>query len=209
MAPNTYDFFTDESPHNIARKLYEQFNKELNDMKFYTSSGELNFYEMLDRQGLTLREAVTLASMVEEEAGLVENQGGVAGVFYNRLKREDFPWDEMPRRTLGSDVTIRYIDDWISRSYGDDPEAVPQNLRYAYLALDIPESREGLPVGPLSNPSVTAIKAALQPVQHNYYYFVTDLAGTYYYAETYNRHLANISAAAVVNAQVEASEGES
>ena len=62
----------------------------------------------------------------------------------------------------------------------------------------------GLPVGPICNPGLDAIEAALYPAQHEqtYYYFVTDNAGTYYYAETLDQHNANIAQADKVNAEL-------
>lgn len=202
LAPNTYDFFKGETPHNIIRKLLKQFNAELNSMTFTTGQGEVDFYTRLQQQDISLRDAVTLASMVEEEASNPDrNQGAVAGVFWNRL-RGDINTNELPRRTLGSDVTYYYVSQMISRSYGGTYESVPENLRYAYIALDIPESREGLPVGPICNPSLSAIKAALQPEQHNFYYFLTDLRGNYYYAETYKKHQVNVAEMEKVNAEV-------
>ncbi len=203
LPPDTFDFYTDSTPEEAARNLYEWFDRKLSDMTFTTEDGELDIYEMMERQGLSLRETITLASIVEEEASNNdENQAMVAGVFYNRLKSEDFPFDELPRRTLGSDVTYRYVLEWISRDYGNDYEAVPWALKYAYLALDGDEElREGLPVGPISSPATYTIQATLQPQQHNYFYFLTDYYGTYYYAETYAQHEQNIATMHERNAQ--------
>lgn len=208
LAPDTYFFHSDDSPKTIVRKLYEQFNKEIEDMRFQTSSGEKTFYEMLDMTGFSFREAITLASLIEEEAGKPdENQALVAGVFVNRLKREDINTNELPRRTLGSDVTVYYLRDWVARDYGGEFDNIPENLRYAYLALDEPTSREGLPVGPISNPRVGTIKAALQPVRHDYFYFLTDFYGKYYYAKTYREHQNNIAIMTKENEKYEAENG--
>ena len=65
-------------------------------------------------------------------------------------------------------------------------------------------SREGLPAGPVSNPGLAAIRAALDPQPspeaEDAYFFVTDLTGHYYYARTLAEHQANIRAARAVNA---------
>ena len=208
LAPNTYNVFVDESAENVVRMLYTYFNKDLEEMTFDTSDGELGVYEMLERQGLTLREAITLASMVEEEASVPdENQAKVAGVFYNRLKAE-LDAEELPRRTLGSDVTYYYVRDFIARDYGDNYDAVPQELKYAYLALDDPELREVLPVGPISNPAAHTIRAALQPITENNFYFLTDFYGNYYYAENFAGHERNLATMESQNAKYEQENGE-
>ena len=89
LFPDTYEFYADETPHNIVRKLYEQFDKVITP----------EMYTRMDELGMSLREVITLASLVQEEAGLPANQAGVSGVFHNRLK-PDSPYPRM-----GSDVT--------------------------------------------------------------------------------------------------------
>lgn len=193
LAPNTYNFFVDESAENVVRKLYEQLDAEMT----------AEVYARMEEQNLTVIQTITLASLVEEEAGLPENQPGVAGVFWNRLQgdREGTDFD---RRTMGSDVTFYYIRDWIARDYGGNYEDVPENLFYAYYSGDEdPKTREGLPAGPISNPSQTAIQAALYPEESNYYYFLTDFYGTYYYATTFAEHSRNVDTMERMNAQYE------
>ncbi len=193
LAPNTYEFYVDDSAENVVRKLYEQFNAEMTD----------EMYARMEEQELTVIQTITLASLIEEEAGLPENQPGVAGVFWNRL-RGDLQDTDFERRTMGSDVTFYYIRDWIARDYGGNYEDVPKNLFYAYYSGDEdPKTREGLPAGPISNPSQTAIQAALNPEESNYYYFLTDFYGTYYYARTYTEHQRNIATMEQKNAQYE------
>ncbi|MEE1055167.1 MAG: endolytic transglycosylase MltG, partial [Acutalibacteraceae bacterium] len=81
-------------------------------------------------------------------------------VFYNRLKSDDFA-------TLGSSPTCYYGDFF---KYDDG----------RYNTYNI----EGLPPGPLCSPGIEAIKAALYPESHDYYYFVTDSTGKFYYHKT-------------------------
>ena len=61
----------------------------------------------------------------------------------------------------------------------------------------------GLPPTPIANPGLASIKAALQPADTDYYYFVSDDAGNYYFATTLQEHEANIQKAEQVNAQLE------
>ncbi len=199
LAPNTYEFYVDESPENIVRRLFEQFDAEMT----------ADVYARMEEQGLSVIETITLASLIEEEAGLPENQPPVAGVFWNRLQG-DLSNTDFERRTMGSDVTFFYIRDWIARDYGGSYEAVPDNLFYGYYSGDEdPQTREGLPVGPISCPSRTAIEAALYPEESDYFYFLTDFYGTYYYAQTFTEHEANIATMDRMNAQFEAESADS
>ena len=187
LAPNTYEFFKDDSVYNIVYKLYAQFDSLITD----------EMYARMDEIGFTLSETITLASLIEEEAGNPENQPGVSGVFTNRLQ-EDSPYPKM-----GSDVTWHYVTDFIQPYYGGE-ENTPDEIVNSYWTEDgYAESRVGLPVGPISCPGNNAINAALYPEEHDYYFFLTDLTGKYYYAETYDQHLNNVAEMKRVNATVE------
>ena len=91
-----------------------------------------------------------------------------------------------------------YLWNWVAPYYGgwDD---IPENILAAYDTY----SCTGLPAGPISNPGLAAIKAALEPQPDeeakNAYFFVTDLKGNYYYAHTLAEHNANCKTAAAVN----------
>ena len=197
LAPDTYEFFVDESVHNIVHRLYENFDSWITP----------EMYARMDEQGMSLRDAVTFASVVEEEAGLPEHQPAVAGVFWNRLYG-DLSQTDLSRRTLGSDVTFYYIRDWIARDYGGNYEDVPDNLFYGYYSADDdPQTREGLPAGPISSPSRTALEAALWPEMGKNFYFLTDFYGTYYYAQYYSQHSKNVATMNRMNAQWEAENG--
>ena len=97
-----------------------------------------------------------------------------------------------------SDADNNYLWNWVAPYYGgwDD---IPENILVAYDTY----SCTGLPAGPISNPGLAAIKAALEPQPDeeakNAYFFVTDLKGNYYYAHTLAEHNANCKTAAAVN----------
>lgn len=126
-------------------------------------------------EGVTVHEMLTLASVIEKETNNNTNREAVAGVFYNRLEIG------MP---LQSDVTVLYaqgVEHAETVYYKDLEYEDPYNT---YL-------NTGLPPGPICSPGEAAIQAALNPVEHNYYYFITDPEGNEYMAETYDEHLAN------------------
>lgn len=206
LSANTIDFYTDEenSADYAARRLFQQLDAEL------LAISE-TIYEDIAARGMSFREFMTLSSLVIEEAGVPPteedpgNQALVAGVFWNRM-RGDLAYTDLARRTMGSDVTYRYIQDWIAPTYeGGTPENVlEQNpgLYYAYYTGDDSASdREGLPAGPISNPGASAMRAALAPAEHNYFYFITDKYGGYHYATYFWEHQNNIALVNQINAQ--------
>ena len=111
-----------------------------------------------------MNEILTMASIIQMEAGKSTSEmANVAAVFYNRLKSDDFA-------TLGSSPTCYY-----GKNYRND------DGRYNTYNI------EGLPPGPLCSPGIDAIKAALYPTENtDYYYFVTDAKGKFYYHKTLN-----------------------
>lgn len=189
LFPETYEFLKDDTVHNYVATFYAQFDAQ------FTAE----MYAALKKQGMTLPELVTLASFVQEEAGNSQDSN-VAQVFRNRLA-EGSPYPRLQSNTsshVQSDADNNYLWNWVAPYYGgwDD---IPENILAAYDTY----SCTGLPAGPISNPGLAAIKAALEPQPDeeakNAYFFVTDLKGNYYYAHTLAEHNANCKTAAAVN----------
>ena len=189
LFPETYEFLKDDTVHNYVATFYAQFDAQ------FTKE----MYAALKKQGMTLPELVTLASFVQEEAGNSQDSN-VAQVFRNRLA-EGSPYPRLQSNTsshIQSDADNNYLWNWVAPYYGgwDD---IPENILAAYDTY----SCTGLPAGPISNPGLAAIKAALEPQPDeeakDAYFFVTDLKGNYYYAHTLAEHNANCKTAAAVN----------
>ncbi len=223
LAPETYKFFVDDTPYNIVYTFYQHLNTVVEGMTFTTAQGEVDFYERLEQLGISFTEAMTLASIIEEEAsGYPGEMAKVSGVFWNRLRLEE--GSALPR-TMGTDVSVRYLADWVSHAYGHSAadfegmtiedmkvalkEIIPPEVYYTYYTGDDDENtRPGLPGGPMSSPSTAAIRAALQPAQHDYYYFLTTKLGHFYYAQTYSQHQRNIGTMYAEDAQAAAEAGD-
>ena len=189
LFPETYEFLKDDTVHNYVATFYAQFDAQITE----------EMYAELKAQGMTLNELVTLASFVQEEAGNSQDSN-VAQVFRNRLA-EGSPYPMLQSNTssyVQSDADNNYLWNWVAPYYGgwDD---IPENILAAYDTY----SCTGLPAGPISNPGLAAIKAALEPQPDeeakDAYFFVTDLKGNYYYAHTLAEHNANCKTAAAVN----------
>ena len=189
LFPETYEFLKDDTVHNYVATFYAQFDAQITE----------EMYAELKAQGMTLNELVTLASFVQEEAGNAQDSN-VAQVFRNRLV-EGSPYPRLQSNTssyIQSDADNNYLWNWVAPYYGGW-DNIPENIVSAYDTY----SCTGLPAGPISNPGLAAIKAALHPEPDedakNAYFFVTDLKGNYYYARTLTEHNANCQTAANVN----------
>lgn len=147
LSPNTYEIYTSSSADTLIKRLLTQ-----------TEAAYLSGYdERAQELGLTMDEVFTLASMIEKEAK-TSDFAKVSAVFHNRLKAG---------MTLGSDVTVKYASGSQKMSLNDSD-----------LAVDSPYNtytHKGLPVGPICNPSMDAVVAALYPdeqyVAQKYLYF--------------------------------------
>lgn len=132
-------------------------------------------------QGLTLYEAVTLASIVEREAVLDEEMPQIASVFYNRLA---------VGMKLDTDPTVQYAIGYnpLQKTWWTNP------LSTADLGVNSPYNTylyAGLPPGPIANPGLAALEAVAYPADTPYYYFraTCDRSGRHNFAETYQGHL--------------------
>ena len=166
LSPNTYEIYTSASAESIIRKLLSQTD----------SAWASSYQERAKEIGMTMDEVFTLASMIEKEAKTAEFKK-VSAVFHNRLKKD---------MTLGSDVTVKYAS-------GSEKMA----LSNSDLAVDSPYNtyqNKGLPVGPICNPSMDAVIAALYPdeqfVAQKYLYFCsTDpSSGELHFSKTLEEH---------------------
>ncbi|MBR3052478.1 endolytic transglycosylase MltG [Candidatus Saccharibacteria bacterium] len=132
-------------------------------------------------QGLSLYEGITLASIVQSEAGsLTSEMPTVAQVFLSRLQAG---------MALGSDVTVSYALDTV------DPDRDTYSDNQAALAVDScynTRINRGLPCGPISNPSLAALLAVANPSDSSYLYFLTGDDGLMYYSYTESEHNQNV-----------------
>jgi UPF0755 protein len=164
--PNTYEMYWTASPEDFTDRMAREYE---------------NFWEKrdkkLDRLDLTREEVSTLASIVDEETLVDEENRRVAGVYINRIKLG------MP---LQSCPTLKYaLDDWtITR------------VLFEYKQVESPYNtykHKGLPPGPIIIPSVSAIDGVLDYEKHNYLYMCAkaDFSGTHAFARNLKQHNRN------------------
>jgi len=168
LMPETYFINPNSSIEIITKRILDQ-----------TESFYIENKASFDSSSYSIHEIFTLASVVQFEASKPADMKMVAQVFYNRLNK--------PMR-LQSNVTICYslyiYTDW-KDCEGNKDIVSPYNT---YL-------HDGLPLGPIDNPSATAILSTLNPTMNDYYFFIADVYGdgTVYYAKTYAEHLKNVA----------------
>ena len=179
--PDTYEFYTSMKPEEVVKKFFHNFDQKVDADVMKQIRNLPNGLGELDN-------LITLASIIQKEATDMENMKMVSSVFHNRLKNSaEYPY-------LQSDATSNYIRDDIRKFMTEDN----QEMYDAYDTTKV----VGLPIAPICNPGMDAIQAAIHPADTNYYYFVSDDAGNYYFASTLSEHEANIRKASQVNQQV-------
>ena len=172
--PDTYDFYRGESASRALSRFLSNANSKLT----------ADFASRAEELGYSLDEILTLASIIQEEAGDPAEMDKVSSVLHNRLESPDYGM-------LQCDVTINYVNDCIT----DSPYLTGDTTQYAarYNTYKV----RGLPVGAICCPGIEAIRAALYPAETDYFFFVTDADMNYYYASTYAEHLVNCKACGI------------
>lgn len=166
--PDTYEFYRGESASSALGRFLKNAENKLTD----------EYYIRAKKLGYSMDEIITLASIIQKEAGMKAEMGKVSSVLHNRIESPDYG-------KLQCDVTINYVNDYVTDSpYIDSDSSKFAELYNTYKC-------KGLPAGPICNPGIDAIKAALYPEDTNYFFFVTDSEKNYYYASTYKEHQEN------------------
>lgn len=160
LYPETYKFVPKTNPNKVIDTMVKTFINKTKNLDFSKSS-------------LSKHEVIILASIVEKETGAGWERPIIAGVYLNRLKR--------PMRLQADPTTIYGI--W---------ETYNGNLRKRHLLEKTAYNTykiNGLPLGPIANPSTAAINAVLDPKSHKFLYFVSRNDGTHVFTPTYKDHL--------------------
>nr|WP_319488445.1 endolytic transglycosylase MltG [uncultured Caproiciproducens sp.] len=170
LFPDTYEFYKDEDPELAVAKLLSNCNVKLT--KQIRSKAAA--------QNMTIDQMMTLASMIQAEAADKEDMYKVSSVFHNRLN------------SGGTGDLLRLRSDPTTYYPYRTKAAVPSDIRETYKSKYDTYTIKGLPAGPICNPGLDAIDAALNPTSTKYYYFCHDKDGKAYYAATNAQHEANL-----------------
>jgi UPF0755 protein len=163
LYPETYFLSRNLPPKEIIKKMNGQLNRR------YSPSLQVRAMEL----GFTFNQVLTLASIIEKETGEGSERPLISSVFHNRLKQ---------KMRLQTDPTVIYGQ--IERHDG--------NISKEDLRKDTPYNTYtnfGLPPGPIANPGISSIQAALYPTSSNYLYFVSKNNGTHQFSENIRDHI--------------------
>lgn len=163
LFPETYFVLPNISEDELVTTMLDMYKLRTKNLK-----------QDIARSGRTERDIVIMASILEEEGNTTNSRQMISDILWRRIKIG------MP---LQVDATFLYINGKKTHELTreDLRDTSPYNT-YMY---------KGLPPGPITNPGLDSIQAALNPIKNEYWYYLSDKEGGMHYAETYNEHLAN------------------
>lgn len=161
LYPDTYEFTTPQNPLYVINKMLVQFDAKFND----------DMRKEVADSGRTIHEIITIASMIEKETDGTD-RANIASVIYNRLNNPSAG----TQGYLQIDATLAYINGGKVPTEADKSIDSPYNT-YLY---------KGLPAGPISNPGLESIQAAMNPNSTSYYYYALGDDKVHHYFKTYS-----------------------
>ena len=184
LFPDTYQFYMSDDPANVIDKFLRNFDNKFTD-DLYDALDALNdrlaqrmrtngFTETEITDGrLSLYDLITVASLVEKETAKTSESASIASVIYNRLCSKLYPCLEI-------DATIQYA--------LAERKEILSNADKGVLSPYNTYTNAGLPAGPIANPGMNSIRAALYPAETKYYFYALDTTGVHHFSETYYEH---------------------
>ena len=188
LFPDTYQFYTNDSAANVIEKLLDGFEYRFSEdhraaidtlNTKLAAMMEANGYDgvFIEEHKFDIRKVITVASLIEEETANSDESYKIASVIYNRLtNQKDYPY-------LNIDATLMYV-------LGHKDALTAEDLNY-----DSPYNTNiyrGLVPGPISNPGLNSINAALNPDNTDYHYYVLDTKSEereHHFSKTYDEHV--------------------
>ena len=184
LFPDTYQFYLGDEPENVIGRFLRNFDRKLTqELRDAVSGVNEKLAAKMEENGFTqqeirnsaldLHDIIIVASLIEKETAKTSESANIASVIYNRLCSKLYPCLEI-------DATIQY--------------ALPERkevLSDADKSLISPYNtytNAGLPAGPISNPGINSIRAALYPADTDYYFYALNKSGVHTFSETYYEH---------------------
>jgi len=158
LFPDTYTFYVGDDATRVINKMLNNFDNKFTD----------DYKARAEELGYSVDDIVIIASMIEKEAANDTERADIASVIYNRLKSNSL-------KKLQIDATIYY-------AIADNGDAFSKDYDSPYNTY----MYEGLPIGPISNPGIQSIKAALYPNDTNYYYYGLNKSGVHSFFNGYD-----------------------
>ena len=162
LFPDTYNFYVNHDPKYVINRMLQRFDQVFTE----------EMRTEVEESGRTIHEVLTVASLIERETD-GDDQGEIASVIYNRLNN---PNGETAGY-LQIDATLVYINGGNVPTDADRSIDSPYNT-YLY---------KGLPPGPIANPGLESIQAAMNPEDTSYFYYALGDDGQHHFFQTYNQ----------------------
>lgn len=163
LFPDTYFFPENVTAQGVETLMIANFNKKIEP---WNGAIETSKHSM--------REIIIMASILEKEATTDEDKAMVSGILWNRIAKG---------MALQVDASFMYLFDKKS----SELTSADLKVKSAYNTY----MNKGLPPGPISNPGISAIRAAIHPTASPYTYYLSDKDGLMHYAKTFDEHIAN------------------
>ena len=184
LFPDTYEFYVCDDPVNVLDKFLRRFDSKVTE-EMYAAVDELNanMAAKMEAGGFTaseiaaakldMHDVIIVASLIEKETAKASESPSIASVIYNRLCSKLYPCLEI-------DATIQY-------ALGEHKEVL-SNADKGVISPYNTYKNAGLPAGPISNPGIASIRAALYPAETDYYFYALGNDGVHHFSRTYYEH---------------------
>lgn len=177
LFPDTYDFFIGESASSVIKKFLSNGDKRITE----------KYRKKAESLGYSMHDIITIASIIQMEAGNEDQMKSISSVLHNRLS------DKTNYPSIGCESTGDYIRNKVAPSLSST-SAHTSDYYLSYYSTDSSSTVVGLPEGPICNPGLVAINAALNPADSDAYFFFHDSKGNLYTAKTYQEFKEKIEA---------------
>lgn len=161
LFPDTYYFLPTEEPEVVIAALQQNFYKKVAPLR-----------DDIAASGHSLHDIVTMASLLEEEARTDESRKMISGILWKRI-------------SIGMRLQVDAVFPYILGKNTFEVTKADLQTNSPYNTYLYP----GLPLGPISNPGVSALDAAVHPTKSSYLYYLSDKSGGMHYSKTYAQHL--------------------
>ena len=184
LFPDTYEFYVDDDPVNVLDKFLRRFDSKVTE-EMYAAVDDLNtaLAAKMETNGFTaseisaarldMHDVIIIASLIEKETAKTSESATIASVIYNRLCSKLYPCLEI-------DATIQYA--------LEERKEVLSNADKGIISPYNTYKNAGLPAGPISNPGIASIRAALYPAETDYYFYALGNDGVHHFSRTYYEH---------------------
>ena len=194
LFPDTYDFYVGEDPDSVVRKFLANYRRKtyLTKSRVEGFEKKVTIEERAKKLGMSMEDVITLASLIQAEAADKDDMYIVSSILHNRLNSIE---TDGVNENGEAGLDYLQLDSTVYYPYKNENQ-VPASIRTTYVSKYSTYKYKGLPNGPICNPGLDAIEAAVSPADTEYYYFCHKAASgdepaVSYYAKTNSEHLAN------------------